>query len=224
MPALVSTTPVAVVGAGNIGRHHARNYFALPDADLRAIVDVDLARARRLASEYGCRGFSTVEEMILQEPQILAASVAVPTDLHYQIARALLLAGKHVLVEKPMTATLAEADGLLDLASRTPTILAVGHVERFNPAVRRLKRHVDEGHLGDVVSLVARRVGVYPPASNTANVLLDLAIHDIDVFRFLLNADRPTRMSCNAGRPLGSDHHDFADVLLQLAAFRACFR
>lgn len=211
----LSKTSVAVVGAGNIGRHHARNYFTLSDADLHAIVDVDLARAERLASDYGCRSFSTVEEMIRREPQIQAVSVAVPTHLHYQVARSLLLAGKHVLVEKPLAATLAEADALLDLASRTPTILAVGHVERFNPAVSRLKRHLAEGNLGDVLSVVARRVGVFPPESNDANVLLDLAIHDIDVFRFLLNADKPTRMFCNAGRPLGSAHHDFADIFLQ---------
>ena len=210
----MSNTPVAVVGTGNIGRHHARNYFTLPDADLRAIVDVDFARAQRLASDYGCRAFSTVEEMIRREPEIRAASVAVPTQLHFEVARTLLLAGKHVLVEKPLAATLAEADALLDLASRTPTILAVGHVERFNPAVRQLKRHIAEGKLGDVLSVVARRVGVFPP-NDDANVLLDLAIHDIDVFRFLLDADKPTRMFCNAGKPLGSDHHDFADIFLQ---------
>jgi UDP-N-acetylglucosamine 3-dehydrogenase len=204
-----------VVGAGNMGRHHARNYYDFADADLRAVVDVDIERARALAARFRCRAYASVDDLLVEEPEIVAASVVTPTRDHVETASALLSAGKHVLVEKPIAATLTEADRLIALAEEHDVLLAVGHVERFNPAVRALKRSIERGDMGQIVSVVARRVGVMPPQVKDANVILDLAIHDVDVFRFLLDAHLPAEAFCNAGRTNGGDLFDFADVFLR---------
>jgi UDP-N-acetylglucosamine 3-dehydrogenase len=206
---------VAVIGAGNMGRHHARNYDEFADVELRAVVDVDSSRAEALAEKHGCRAFASVDELLAEEPEIAGASVVTPTRDHVETAAALLAAGKHVLVEKPIAATLEQADRLIALAEEHDVVLAAGHVERFNPAVRALKRLIENGDMGDIVSVVARRVGVMPPQVKDANVILDLAIHDVDVFRFLLDADLPTEAFCNAGRTNGGDLYDFADVFLR---------
>jgi UDP-N-acetylglucosamine 3-dehydrogenase len=206
---------VAVVGAGNMGRHHARNYHDFAQADLRAIVDTDLKRAEALALRHACRAFASVEELLAEEPEVRAVSVVTPTATHVGVSSTLLSAGKHVLVEKPIAASVEEADAMIALAEEHDVVLAVGHVERFNPAVRELKRLVERGDMGQIVSVVARRVGVMPPQVRDANVILDLAIHDIDVFRYLLGADAPTEVFCNAGRVNGGDLYDFADVFLR---------
>jgi UDP-N-acetylglucosamine 3-dehydrogenase len=212
----------AVVGAGNMGRHHARNYHELPSADLQAIVEADGERGRRLAELYGARAYRTVEELLEHEPDVEALSVATPTSNHLETASALLVAGKHVLVEKPIAPTLEEADQLIALAEQRSLVLAVGHVERFNPAVRELKNRIDEGAIGDVLSLNARRVGVMPPQIKDANVIVDLAVHDVDVFRYLLGAGYPEELYVNAGRAIAEYQFDFADVFLRLGGV-ACF-
>jgi UDP-N-acetylglucosamine 3-dehydrogenase len=175
-----------------MGRHHARNYHDFGQADLRAIVDTDLRRAEALALRHACRAFSSVEQLIAEEPGVKAVSVVTPTQTHVDVAASLLSAGKHVLVEKPIAASPSEADRMIALAQEHEVVLAVGHVERFNPAVRELKRCIERGDMGEIVSVFARRVGVMPPQVKDANVILDLAIHDIDVFRYLLGADSPT--------------------------------
>ena len=210
-----ATLPVAVVGAGNMGRHHVRNYHELGDVDLRGVVDADPERARQVAERYGTRAFSSVEELLSAEPDVVAASVATPTTDHLATTSALLEAGKHVLVEKPLAPTLDEVDRLIELAAERGLVLAVGHVERFNPAVRELKRRIGDGSIGEVLSMVARRVGVIPPQIVDANVLIDLAIHDVDVFRYLLGAGRPDTAPGNAGRAIAEDRFDFADVYLR---------
>jgi UDP-N-acetylglucosamine 3-dehydrogenase len=198
-----------------MGRHHARNYHQFAHVDLRAVVDVDIERARALAARFRCRAYASVDELLTEEPGIAAASVVTPTRNHVESAAELLSAGKHVLVEKPIAASLAGADRLIALAEEHDVVLAVGHVERFNPAVRELKRSIERGDMGDIVSVVARRVGVMPPQVKDANVILDLAIHDVDVFRFLLDANLPDEAFCNAGRTNGGDLFDFADVFLR---------
>lgn len=212
----------AVVGAGNMGRHHARNYHELPSAQLRAIVDADGERGRRLADLYGASAYQSVKELLEHEPDVEAVSVATPTSNHLETATVLLEAGKHVLVEKPIAPTLEQADELIALAEQRSLVLAVGHVERFNPAVRELKSRIDEGGIGEILSLSARRVGVMPPQIKDANVLVDLAVHDIDVFRYLLDGGSPEELHVNAGRAIAADRFDFADIFLRLGDV-ACF-
>lgn len=217
-----AAVPAAVVGAGNMGRHHARNYHDLASSELRAIVDADVEHARRLGEHYGVPGYATVAELLEREPDVEAVSVATPTTNHFETASALLHAGKHVLVEKPITPTLNEADELIALARERSLVLAVGHVERFNPAVRELKNRIDGGAVGSILSLNARRVGVMPPQIKDANVIVDLAVHDVDIFRYLLDAARPAELHVSAGRAIAEDRFDFADVFLRFDGV-ACF-
>jgi UDP-N-acetylglucosamine 3-dehydrogenase len=217
-----AAVPAAVVGAGNMGRHHARNYHELGSTELVAVVDEDAERAGRLASLYGSRAYTSVTQLLEAVPRVTAVSVATPTSNHLETAAELLRADKHVLVEKPIAPTLEEADELIALAEERSLVLAVGHVERFNPAVRELKRRIEDGAVGDILSLSARRVGVMPPQIKDANVLVDLAVHDVDVFRYLLGATQPQELSVNAGRAIADDRFDFADVFLRFDGV-ACF-
>src|SRR3712207_2304540 len=123
-----ATVPVAVVGAGNMGRHHARNYHELSGAELRAVVDADGERAQRVAAAFGATSFTSVQELLHDGPPVEAVSVATPTSLHLETASELVEAGKHVLVEKPIAPTLPEADELIELARDRDVVLAVGHV------------------------------------------------------------------------------------------------
>lgn len=205
-----------------MGRHHARNYHELDTATLCAIVDPDRGRAEEGARRYACPSFPSVDALLASDVDVDAASVVVPTALHLDVARPLIESRKHLLVEKPIAATVDEAEELVELARAAGVVLAVGHVERFNPAVRELKRAIDAGEMGELLSLVARRVGVMPPQVRDANVIVDLAIHDIDLFRYLLGGDRPDEVQCNAGRAVLDDRFDFADVFLRFGDI-ACF-
>lgn len=130
---------VAVVGVGAFGRNHARVYHALQqsgDVRLVGVVDPDTPRADAVAGEFGCRAFGSIKQMLTTHSEVQAASVAVPTVLHLEVARALMVAGVDVLIEKPVAATLAEADEMVRLAATHKRVAQVGHLERFNPAVR----------------------------------------------------------------------------------------
>ena len=133
------TIKVAVIGVGAFGRNHARVYRQLQQAGsvrLVGVVDGDMARAEAVAREFGCAAFGSVEQMMNAHSDVQAASVAVPTVLHLEVARALMEAGVDVLIEKPVAATLVEADELILLAAQHTRVAQVGHLERFNPAVR----------------------------------------------------------------------------------------
>jgi UDP-N-acetylglucosamine 3-dehydrogenase len=176
---------------------------------------VDIERAERLAERFDCCAYPSLDTFLFGEPAVAAVTVAVPTPLHHDVAARLLESGKHVLVEKPVASTVAEAEELVALAREHGLVLAAGHVERFNPAVRALKTRLDAHALGDVLSLLARRVGLMPPRVHDANVILDLAIHDVDVFRYLLGAAEPDEVFCNAGKAVNGDLYDYADVFLR---------
>jgi UDP-N-acetylglucosamine 3-dehydrogenase len=205
-----------------MGRHHVRNYDSLGEADLRAVVDADYALAKRLADRVGATAYASVEDLLTDDLEIEAASVATPSHTHADVASALLAAGKHVLVEKPITPTPAEAKSLAELAETNSLVLAVGHVERFNPAVRELKDWIDAGRLGEILSIVGRRVGLMPPQVKDANVVIDLAVHDIDIFQHLLGTRTPDELYCNAGKAIADDRYDFADVFFRYGRV-ACF-
>lgn len=167
-----------VVGAGNMGRHHARILAELPGATLVGIYDVNSHRAAAVAASYGCRPFATLEGLLAA---VDAVVVAVPTRSHYEVARLCLLAGRHTLVEKPLAATVAQAEELCALAASGP-LLMVGYVERFNPAVARLRAELAED---EPLCLLFTRVGPEPPPGDGPGVILDLAIHDLDLLLYL---------------------------------------
>src|SRR5690606_8441077 len=116
-------------------------------------------------------------------------SVVVPSKAHHQVAYDLLAAGCHVLVEKPLAATLEEAKSLIEQADRMNRVLMVGHIERYNPAIIELKRRLDAGQLGRIFQIYARRIGPFPARINDVGVIMDLATHDLDIMRYLTGSE-----------------------------------
>jgi len=202
---------VGVIGLGNMGRHHARIYAQMEDVKLVAASDVR-EEAEEIAKRYGARFYRDYREMLEKErPE--AVSVAVPTGLHREVGGECILAGVATLIEKPLAASVEEAEELTKLAEAKGVPIMTGHIERFNPAVRALKNLMDRGDLGDLTSITARRVGVFPPQVKDADVILDLAVHDIDLCSFLLGR-LPERVYARAGKALNSRRWDFAGIFL----------
>jgi UDP-N-acetylglucosamine 3-dehydrogenase len=146
--------------------------------------------------------------------------VSVPTSLHAPVARELLSAGIHVLVEKPLAPTVAECQELCALSEQSETIVMVGHVERFNPAVRKLRELIREGKFGDITSIITRRVGLAPPRIRDADVVTDLAVHDIDIANFLIGK-QPVDVYANCGYGNLRDRVDFAEIFLNYGTCNA---
>ncbi len=172
--------PVAVIGAGKMGKVHARVYRDHPRARLCAVVDVEPSRAGELAAECSCRAYRTLEELLAAEPGLGAVSVAVPTTQHAEVALPLIERGTPCLIEKALAHNSAAARGLLDAARDRGTIVMAGHSERFNPAVRALAESGDEP-----VFLEVERVSPMTFRSEDVDVIFDLMIHDIDLALWL---------------------------------------
>jgi predicted dehydrogenase len=202
------TIPVGVVGVGALGQHHARVYAELPDARLVGVYDTDPARASSVARLYGVRAFAHLEALL---PEVQAVSVAVPTLDHHPVARAVLESGKDVLLEKPMTTTLAEADDLIALAAERRAVLQVGHIERFNPAVDVLKAHATQPRFIEV-----HRLGSFSPRSLDIDVVLDLMVHDLDIV-LSLDATEPVQIDA-VGVPVLTSRVDIANARLRFAS------
>jgi len=205
------TLSVAVVGCGAFGRNHARVYHELAKAGERVkiagVVDVDRSRADSLAREFGCQAYSSAEEL-LSSGGVDAASIAVPTLDHAAVARQLMRAGVDVLIEKPLTSTLAEADELIDLAEREKRIAQVGHLERFNPAVQATLPLITKPMFFEV-----HRLSVFTPRSLDVDVVLDLMIHDLDaVLAFVKSPIKEIRA---AGLPILSNKVDIANARVE---------
>ena len=200
-----------MIGCGAFGRNHARVYhqlFASGDpTKLAAVVDTDPARAEALAKEFQCEAYSSVDEL-LSTGRIQAASVAVPTVKHAEVAGELMRAGVDVLIEKPLAASLAEADELMRIAAETGRIAMVGHLERFNPAVQATIPLITKPMFFEV-----HRLSVFTPRSLDVDVVLDLMIHDLDaVLSFVKSPIKEIRA---AGIPILSDKIDIANTRIE---------
>ncbi|HSP55301.1 MAG TPA: Gfo/Idh/MocA family oxidoreductase [Dehalococcoidia bacterium] len=201
-----------VIGVGRMGSNHARCLTEMEEAELLAISDPDAERRRELAARFGCREYAEHESMLAAERPD-AVVLAVPTPLHLSVALDVISRGCHVLVEKPLADRPANAERIIEAAREAGVRLAVGHIERFNPAVRKLKEVIDEGALGRVLSVSAKRVGLPSAHYLDTNVVVDLAVHDMDVMRFLLGTDLRV-VSSVTGRLVGGPSEDYADILL----------
>jgi predicted dehydrogenase len=201
-----------VVGVGAFGRNHARVYHQLAQQGesvrLVGIVDADPARADSVAREFGCRAFGSVEQLTTTHGEVQAASVAVPTILHLESARTLMEAGVDVLIEKPLAASLAEADELVRLARSLRRVGQVGHLERFNPAVRATAPLITQPMFFEV-----HRLSIFTPRSLDVDVVLDLMIHDLDVVLSFVNS--PVKEIRAVGLPILSGKADIANVRLE---------
>jgi predicted dehydrogenase len=195
---------------GAFGRNHARVYRDLAqkgEVEFVGIVDFDYARATAIAAEFGTRAFTSIEEL-LRDTKPEAASVAVPTVEHLNVARKLMEAGVDVLIEKPLAPSLAEADELIRTAQRTSRIGMVGHLERFNPAVRATIPLLTQPMFFEV-----HRLSIFTPRSLDVDVVLDLMIHDLDVV--LSFVDSPVKEVRAVGLPILSEKVDIANVRLE---------
>lgn len=209
----------AVIGAGAMGSNHARIYHTLPETELVAVVDTDESHARHVADRYHVPWYTTVQGM-LDKHRLDAVTVAVPTSLHAAIASQMIHDGIHVLVEKPLAPTSEECARLCSESREAGVILMVGHVERYNPAVRKLHQLIREGIFGEITSIIIRRVGLAPPRIRDADVITDLAVHDIDIANHLLGM-QPVDVYANSGYGLLRDRFDFSEVFLNYGSCNA---
>jgi predicted dehydrogenase len=202
---MMKTLRVGVVGVGHIGSNHARLYAEIPSAEFSAIYDVDVAKANAIGKKYGVTPAPSLEQFA---EMIDAASVATPTNTHYQVAYSLLCRGKHLLIEKPITENTKDASELAEMAARYHLILQVGHVERFNPILSAL-----EARLAHPRFIEAHRLSPYPDRSTDIGVVLDLMIHDLEI---ILHLVRSSVQSIDAvGVPVLSRGEDIANARLR---------
>lgn len=205
---------VGVIGAGNMGQHHIRNYHEMPEVELVAIADsIADSQGQKLAEKYHTAFYSDYEEM-LEVARPVAVSVAVPTYLHHEVASKTLALGIHTLVEKPITKDEVQAAELIELARQHETVLTVGHIERYNPVVLELKKIIDRGELGTVSSIISQRLGGFPRIEPESDVVVDLAIHDIDIISYLMGSE-PDIIGAHGTSTFHSSETDSAEILLR---------
>ena len=195
----------AVIGVGYLGRFHAQKYALLPDCDLVAVVDTNLKLADAVSRQYHTSSLSDYHELL---GKVDAVSIVVPTILHHQIAKDFICNGSHVLVEKPITTSVRQADELISLATRHDRILQVGHIERFNAALLHL--HNIHEH---PVFIECYRLASYKPRGTDVNVVLDLMIHDIDIILHLVDSEISEIAA--SGASILSDEIDIVNARLQ---------
>jgi predicted dehydrogenase len=204
-----------VIGVGAFGRNHARVYKELEQQGeplrLLGIVDQDVSRADAVGREFGCRSFGSLGQLLTTHSEVQAASVTVPTLHHLSAARTLIEAGVDVLIEKPLASTLAEADELLGIAKKHQRVAQVGHLERFNPAVRATIPFITQPMFFEV-----HRLSVFSPRALDVDVVLDLMIHDLDIVLSFVNS--PVQEMRAVGLPILSGKTDIANVRLEFAS------
>lgn len=203
---------IAVIGVGNMGKNHARILFESKNADLVAICDIDKNKKEEFSQKYKCHGYLSHRDL-LEKEDLDAVIIAVPTKSHKEIAVDCLKKKINVLVEKPIAYTLQDAQAIVRAAKKSKVILTVGHIERFNPAIAELKKKIDKGELGEIISIDAKRVGPFVPKKRDTGVILDLAVHDVDIFNYLLN-QYPKNVYANGGSSQKADFEDYADIFL----------
>lgn len=203
---------VAVLGAGVMGKNHARIYHELPEVELIAIVDNNENAGRTLANNYGAAYYSDIKALPVNS--IDAVSICTPTSTHHTLGLYCITTGFHTLIEKPITTTVEQGTELLNHARGKNVIFMVGHSERFNPAVKRAKEIIDAGELGKITNIVARRVGPFPPRINDVDIAVDLAVHDIDIINYLLQAT-PDYVLAHKRKTNQRAHADLVDFFLR---------
>lgn len=202
----------AVLGVGNMGRHHARVYAEMPGVNLVAVADVSRTLGQQIATKYGCKYYNDYQQLLDNE-DIDAASIAVPTSLHKAVALECIKRKIPVLIEKPIADTVASAQAIIRSSEKHGVAVCVGHIERFNPSIQKLREFIEEKRFGKIISISSKRVGLFPPQIKDTDVIIDLAVHDIDICAFLLGV-QPTTVNARAGKALNSKRYDYADIIL----------
>jgi len=211
---------VAVIGCGSWGRNHIRVYNDLGNASIIAIADMNTATAKEFGERYSVDWY-TEPEKIFERDDVEAVSICTPTVTHADLAMQAIEAGKHVLVEKPMTNTTDEAKELINAAKKRGVHLAVGFVERFNPAVSEAMNIISKGEVGEVILAHTRRVSRRPPRIGDVGVIKDLAIHDIDIVNQLFKT-KAKKVFASAGS-IAHDFEDYANIIVCFDNNRSAF-
>jgi len=217
----MSKLGVAVIGTGFWGRNHARNFKELNETRLIAVCDKDATRAKAVAELFGVEAYADSQEM-LRRKDVEAVSVCTWSTTLASEAMTALRAGKHVLVEKPMANSVQEARKIVEMAKKKQRLLMVGFLMRFIPGVQRVKEAVEKGEIGTVVYATARRVSQWPERIGDVGVVKDLAIHDIDITRYLFNDD-PVEVYAKAGNFRHKKFEDHAQILLTFKGRKTAF-
>lgn len=206
-------TRVALIGLGAMGRNHLRVLGEIEGSQLAAVCDQDESVVDAASRKYSIPGYSSWNEMLERE-RLDAAVVAVPTRFHLDAGLAALRRGLHVLIEKPIATDLEEGRELVAAAKTAGRILSVGHIERFNPAVRELQRRVAAGEIGRIFQVQARRLGPFPARIRDVGVVIDLATHDLDVM-YQLAGSEVQRLYAETEQRIHTDHEDILNALLK---------
>jgi UDP-N-acetylglucosamine 3-dehydrogenase len=207
----MSKVNVAVIGCGSWGKNQVRVFNDLQEASLVAIADLNENAARNLGEKYSVEWYTDIEKVI-DRPDIEAITICTPTVTHAEIALQAIKSGKHVLVEKPMTNTIEEAEALIKAAEKKSVSLAVGFIERFNPAVREGMKIISKEEIGDVILANTRRVSRRPHRIGDVGVIKDLAIHDIDIINNLFK-ENPRSVFATAGN-ITHRYEDYANIMI----------
>ena len=198
----MSEIRTAVIGVGYLGKFHAQKYSELKNSKLLAVVDKEFNNAQKIAKELGCEACSDYQDIL---GRVDAVSIVVPTDLHYQIASDFLTHQTHVLVEKPITTSVAQADKLIKIAQTHNSVLQVGHLERFNPAIIALEKEISK-----IRFIESHRLAPYNPRGTEVSVIHDLMIHDIDIILDIVHSE--VEKIDASGTPVLSNDIDIANA------------
>lgn len=201
---------VGVIGVGAMGRNHARIYSELSDIELIGVADINQNLATSIAQSYECKTYADYNDLLSEN--LDAVSIAVPTTLHKKVALDAIKKRINILIEKPIADTVENADEIMEAAQQKGVKLMIGHVERFNPAIIKLKELIGKGLLGDIISISAKRVGPYNPRVRDVGIILDLGTHDIDIMSYLCS-ERIKEVYASAGSVVHS-HEDHAIITL----------
>ncbi len=183
---MIRPIKIAVLGAGYMGQNHVKILSSLPDVNLTSICDIDSAKTRMLAKQYQINEYQNIDSLIASE-KLDAITICLPTTLHYETAILTIKKGIPTFIEKPISATVKEAENLVAIAKRYQVPVMVGHIERFNPVVNEIKLRLKAGELGRIIKIHTQRFSPPTQTKQDVSVIVDLATHDIDVMKYLLN-------------------------------------
>ena len=200
-----------VIGVGSMGQNHARVYNEI--SNLVAVSDLNFEHGKEISERFDTNFFEDYRDMF---PEVDAISVAVPTSLHLDVACSALQAGVHVLVEKPLAASIEESKNIIRTAKKFERVLSVGHIERHNPVVQYLKNSLVKENYGRPITFSTRRVSSLPTRIRDVGVVYDLAIHDIDVLRYLSGSEAQT-VYATGGHANNIDYEDHSSILIEFA-------
>lgn len=195
----------AVIGVGYLGKFHADKYATLPNSELIAVVDANAETVKTIAAKHNVQGLTDYQSLL---GKVEAVSIAAPTTLHFKIAMDFLSHGSHVLIEKPITVTVDEADQLIALAKKNKLLIQVGHLERFNAAILDLDKEISKP-----VFIESHRLAPFNPRATDVNVVLDLMIHDIDIILDIVHSD--VKSIAASGAKILTNSTDIANVRLE---------